>query len=126
MADMEAGDRHVASGQKWHEDLQWGKRLDQGWNLSAVKQVSLGHSHTGKDRCQQANAKLHVCNTGRDLFVAHRPQHMLEASSYQADSHQYQQKQMAAYKLAAYKPAPPGLSPAACRNSAKPVRMQPC
>lgn len=49
LADMEAGDRHVASGQKWHEDLQWGKRLDQGWNLAAVKQVSLGHSHTGKN-----------------------------------------------------------------------------
>ena len=39
LMDMEAGDRHVASGQKWHEDLQWAKRLDQGWNLSAVKQV---------------------------------------------------------------------------------------
>lgn len=39
LMDMEAGERHVASGQKWHEDLQWAKRLDQGWNLSAVKQV---------------------------------------------------------------------------------------
>lgn len=39
LMDTEAGDRHVASGQKWHEDLQWAKRLDQGWNLSAVKQV---------------------------------------------------------------------------------------
>lgn len=37
--DMEAGDRHIASGQKWHEDLNWAKRLDHGWNLSAVKQV---------------------------------------------------------------------------------------
>lgn len=41
LMDMEEGDRHVASGQKWHEDLNWAKRLDQGWNLSAVKQV--GH-----------------------------------------------------------------------------------
>ena len=40
LMDMEEGDRHVASGQKWHEDLNWAKRLDQGWNLSAVKQVS--------------------------------------------------------------------------------------
>lgn len=41
MMDMEAGDRHIASGQKWHEDLNWAKRLDHHWNLSAVKQVVL-------------------------------------------------------------------------------------
>ena len=40
LLDMEGGYRGHASGQKWHEDLQWAKRLDEGWNLVAVKQVS--------------------------------------------------------------------------------------
>ncbi len=40
LLDMEGGFRGQASGQKWHEDLQWSHRLDQGWNLSAVKQVT--------------------------------------------------------------------------------------
>ena len=40
LLDMEGGFRGHASGQKWHEDLQWAKRLDEGWNLVAVKQVS--------------------------------------------------------------------------------------
>ena len=40
LLDMEGGHRGHASGQKWHEDLQWARRLDEGWNLAAVKQVS--------------------------------------------------------------------------------------
>lgn len=40
LLDMEGGYRGHASGQKWHEDLQWAHRLDEGWNLAAVKQVS--------------------------------------------------------------------------------------
>lgn len=40
LLDMEGGYRGHASGQKWHEDLQWAKRLDEGWNLVAVKQVA--------------------------------------------------------------------------------------
>lgn len=40
LLDMEGGYRGHASGQKWHEDLQWAHRLDDGWNLAAVKQVS--------------------------------------------------------------------------------------
>ena len=39
LLDMEGGYRGHASGQKWHEDLQWAHRLDEGWNLGAVKQV---------------------------------------------------------------------------------------
>ena len=40
LLDMEGGYRGHASGQRWHEDLQWALRLDEGWNLTAVKQVS--------------------------------------------------------------------------------------
>ena len=40
LLDMEGGYRGHASGQRWHEDLQWAHRLDEGWNLTAVKQVS--------------------------------------------------------------------------------------
>lgn len=40
LLDMEGGFRGHASGQRWHEDLQWAHRLDEGWNLAAVKQVS--------------------------------------------------------------------------------------
>ena len=40
LLDMEGGSRAQASGQKWHEDLQWSRRLDEGWDLGAVKQVS--------------------------------------------------------------------------------------
>ena len=40
LLDMEGGHRGHASGQRWHEDLQWAHRLDEGWNLTAVKQVS--------------------------------------------------------------------------------------
>ncbi len=39
LLDMEGGCREQASGQKWHQDLQWSHRLDEGWDLSAVKQV---------------------------------------------------------------------------------------
>ena len=48
LLDMEGGYRGHASGQKWHEDLQWAHRLDEGWNLAAVKQVSCyKHIHPG-------------------------------------------------------------------------------
>ncbi|DBB07742.1 TPA: hypothetical protein ACH3X3_009162 [Trebouxia sp. C0006] len=40
LLDMEGGCREQASGQKWHQDLQWSHRLDEGWDLSAVKQVA--------------------------------------------------------------------------------------
>ena len=40
LLDMEGGSREQASGQKWHQDLQWSHRLEEGWDLSAVKQVN--------------------------------------------------------------------------------------
>ena len=40
LLDMEGGSRAQASGHKWHEDLQWSRRLDEAWDLSKVKQVS--------------------------------------------------------------------------------------
>ena len=39
LLDMDGGSRAQASGQKWHEDLQWSRRLDEAWDLGAVKQV---------------------------------------------------------------------------------------
>ena len=61
LMDMEEGDRHVASGQKWHEDLNWAKRLDQGWNLSAVKQVSRICSRSWTTCCIGNIVMMQIC-----------------------------------------------------------------
>ncbi|KAA6421813.1 MAG: hypothetical protein FRX49_08132 [Trebouxia sp. A1-2] len=50
LLDLEGGCRERASGQNWHQDLQWSHRLDEGWDLSAVKQVRIIVSGVGDYR----------------------------------------------------------------------------
>lgn len=67
LLDMEGGSRGHASGQRWHEDLQWAHRLDEGWNLAAVKQVTrptchLCNSHNLLSSCNELQSSLaHMC-----------------------------------------------------------------
>ena len=40
LLDHQADGRATASPQSWKEDMQWSRRLDFGWDLGKVKQVS--------------------------------------------------------------------------------------
>lgn len=62
LLDMEGGYRGHASGQTWHEDLQWAHRLDEGWNLAAVKQVSCENIPT-IDSCACLHRGLHCISS---------------------------------------------------------------
>lgn len=40
LLDRENGHRGTTSGLHWHEDLDWARSLDEGWNLDIVRQVA--------------------------------------------------------------------------------------
>lgn len=40
LLDRERGHRGTASGEGWHEDLDWSRSLDDGWDLSKVHQAA--------------------------------------------------------------------------------------
>lgn len=52
MLDVKEQDRSQADGQRWKEDAQWARILDEGWDLGRVKQArpatSLEHPHEYK------------------------------------------------------------------------------